>query len=280
MTGDSRATILDCLRSTATEHGASRHAEYARCPYAHHLAYTKNITLRRHIESPAPLELDYFGVGSLVHAVREWTNRGAMLGRHHDWRDVLEVATEECLDVDVIHEAHRLLKSYYAHYGEINSGWDPRIKVVGVEGLLESPEIGYTGRADAILEIADRIVISDTKTRKSSLPRDLARWTEGAGTNPQFLHLTYAVRRDWGLDYYPDIWLDIIVKTKIPKFQRVTVSFRDSVVSDWLETQRHTMTLPVLQHRNYHACAPAIGSRCWAFDWCHNNRRDLYEQRK
>jgi hypothetical protein len=235
-----------------------------------------------------------------VHACRQWQNLGVIRGVEHNWCDVIEILRAGAVDedgypddyqVEIIDEAERLVGSYVAHYGAANAGWPADVTVMAAEQHYEDRVLQHTGRADALLKVFDRVVISDTKTRSSMFPRDscysrhdpptYADFAKAASTSPQFLFLTIAVRRAMNLDYYPQMWIDGIIKTKIPKFQRVMVDFAEHIVEDWLAHQHRKVLLPIADEPNFFSCAPVFGSRCGYFDWCHGApelRDDKYER--
>lgn len=294
--------VLEALQSTVTTHGASTWTEYQRCQRSHHLRNVVRLRPRKFepdpldTDGPEPRDTSYFEVGQLVHACLAYVRKGVMLGeRRLVWTQVLEAAPSQSYDVGNCYEAERLLNAYWAHWGLDNGGFPEGVRIIGVEELIvgECGGMPLTTRADCILQIGDSIVVGDTKTRAQALPGAAsdrrpedpfrrADYARGLTTRPQFLTLCHLVQQAMKLPAPPEVQVDAIVKTKVPKLDRLTVPIRQRHVDVWLAAhaqlaaQGLTGDLP-----NYSQCAPEIGSRCWAFDWCHGSddmRERLYQQ--
>lgn len=259
------------LASTATPWGSSRWGEYARCPRAHELRYHQGVRPKR--------EARYFITGRYTHAAINYLQEGVIAGeaKPRRWRDVIDRIDEHNGGPSPEStEALRLIGGYFAHWGEENAGWPEEAKIVATELPLQAPEhtflLPYTGQADTVLDIAGTIVIPDTKTRAAKLPEDRAGLARKLATRPQFCGLSFNARHALGLDHYPAIWLNAIIKTKVPQFDRLLIPMSDNAIAFWLQAQgeiaremrSNRRTLPIAS-----ACDPGIGSVCWAFEWCH-----------
>lgn len=293
------STPLDALVSTATVWGSSRLTELQRCPQAHHLRYAEGIEPKR--------KAVYFDIGSYVHACLRWVNEGTIAcePEPRDWRLVIAAAREKrdamiaegtaepvpWDEIDPIDEAERLVGPYYASHGP--RGWPEGVRLLHVERPLRSDRLRATACADLIVDVGGEIVIPDTKTRKNSLPKgaDRADFEREQRTTEEFLRLSALLQEEWKLPEPPAVWLDAIIKTKVPTVDRLLVRFTQRDIDEWREnaaklvqhaelSARHG--LPVV--RNYHECRPPIGAgRCWAFDWCHGSdetRERRYRRRE
>lgn len=297
-----------CLASTATEWGSSRWSEYRRCQKAHYLRYELGLE-RKPVdldddEDDRNTKIDYFAVGILVHACLQWTSDAAMRSEQNDWKQVIATAGSDCderkaFDVGAIYEAERLVSEYFRIRGTENGGWPEGVKVLGTEVHLGAEPLER--RADIVLELpSGEIVIGDTKTRAHGIPGceyeksqlrtggSAARFIEDMQTNDQFLGLSYLAQKEYELEAPPAVWVNAIIKTKIPKFDRVLVPFTQEMVDRWYEEQRqwedeyrrHADVAPL---SNYSSCAPPIGSRCSFFYYCHSTdekRDQLFQIRK
>lgn len=214
-----------------------------------------------------------------------YVQEGALVGERFPWRDVLEAASDDPRSKpEVLDEVERLMAAYFAFWGEENAGWQEEARIIKIENKLEVAAdvlgpLPYTARADCMLEIGGTIVVPDHKTRSRSIPDGEKRdkFLKQKQTNPQFLGLSYLVQKTYELDEPPDILLNAIVKTKIPKFQRVRVRFSQAQIDRWAKAQaRDARDLdfePVrpldLVPMNYVSCAPELGAPCSYFDFCH-----------
>lgn len=269
--------VSAALVDTVTEFGSSRYAEYRRCPRAHWLRYEQGIRLAPRdetLDGPEG-EPSYFLVGRLCHAVLRYMQEGVLAREPspRPWHDVIEVAqTLPEFDVQSTSEASRLMGAYFMTYGDENAGWPEEAEILGVEVPYESTIGGsrYTGRVDTLIRIRDRILIVDTKTRSKAFPQNRDAYVRGAATRPQFLGLAHLVQEAMSLESPPSIWLNAIIKTKSPKFDRMIVPISAEALEQWKSEQ--TRFLPVLgdDRMNYSACAPeGYGAKCSYFNWCH-----------
>lgn len=266
-------TPAECLTSTATPWGSSRWSAYHTCRREHHLAYGQQIV-------PIGRSASYFEVGRLVHAYRAYTQLGG------NGIDVLREAERQELalpedeqDFAPLDEAHRLMQAYDLHYGTENAGWPEGVIVLAVEEKLPDAFVqqglGYqlrqSIRLDARLDVNGRIVIADIKTRSARWSTDPQAAIQKAQAHyalrPQFIQASWMTRWAFGLDYYPPIWVDEIVKTQLPAFQRPLVEIEERSVELWLTAQRSVELFD--DTPNPTACAPAIGSPCRYVKWCH-----------
>lgn len=292
------ATAASCLAPTVTGWGNSRYSEYRRCPRAHHLKFERGIR-RLPIADADRDHVDYFELGRLIHACLQWAQLAPGI---NSWRDVviahLKADPAPCrFDLERA-ECDRLLDPYFAIYGTENAGWPDDAKIVSVEEEftneweLESRHLptcrsgaggfgcacperlsgSYSARLDTILEIAGAITIADTKTRAKAFPQDRVEYARGLSTNPQFLGQSWLAMQRYGLEEPPPVWVNAIIKTKIPQYDRLLVRFTREAVDRWAAWQRdQSAEIGSSRAMNYSQCAPEIGSRCWAFDWCHSS---------
>lgn len=262
------AAIEAAQQDTLTSHGSSRFLEYRRCQRAHSLRYRERI---------APVErlfdrIDYFSLGSTIHACLAYAWEGFRIGEPREWRHALFAATlRGDLDEDVFEEADRLCSAYFAHYGEPDLGFT----ILGVETLLEDPAsfaLPYTARLDLIGEAAGEIVIVDTKTRAKKIPDDRITYARDLTTRAQFLGQAHLAMLRYGLKEPPPIIVNAIIKTKIPGFDRLTVRPSLADVERWRAQQRRDASWGLEgTEMNYSSCAPELGSRCSYFRWCHGS---------
>jgi len=131
----------------------------------------------------------------------------------------------------------------------------------------------YTARLDTVLRIGGELVIVDTKTRARAFPEDRGGYARGVATNPQFLGQAFLVMQHFKLEAPPLLWVNAMVKTKVPQYDRLRVEFSPRAIEQWAANQQRLSARPAGDSSscvmNYSACAPEIGSRCWAFGWCH-----------
>lgn len=281
------------LEPTPTEWGASRWGEYRRCHFAHHLRYHLRLvsTPRRDDDWDAAAvddrpDTSYFELGQLVHAGHRWMREGVLAGerRPRDWRHVLAVATldghgHRAYDVGHVYEAERLLRAYYARWGVENAGFDPELRIVAVEHELRAPKghriAPYTARVDAILrnEVSGELIVDDDKTRGRAFPKGRRdTYARGLSTRPQFCGLSWLV---WNCFEPasadpPAVWVNAIIKTKVPTCDRLVVPMTVAGLGRWEAMQADDARGGVASTtRCFESCAPEMGSRCWAFTWCH-----------
>lgn len=269
-----RKALDTALSYTATHHGNSRWSELRRCPRGHRLRYTDGIRLR---EQP-----DYFALGQIVHSGLGYAALGEIEGFDWDLQHVWdEIDKRELFPPDVVVEGKRLLRAYFGYWGRENAGYGRSTKLLEVEHFVATRKIGgkrYTGRVDLLAEMklkgskSYRLVIVDHKTRRSMPKESNAELALGWSTNPQFLGLAYCVREIEGET--PAFCVNVITKTQIPQFRRVTWQYEDGELDEWAE--QHRKSLAMLDHdfMNYNQCDPPIGTRCWAFGWCHGSEED------
>lgn len=282
--------IAEALKPTQTEYGSSRIAELQRCPTAHQLRYVDRILPKT--------DAVYFDIGRYVHAGQQYINKGIIAGEVRDWQRVIDAARvrhAECVargeaeptawdELDPIDEAERLLGLYYGHYGIENGGWPEGVRLTHCELFVEDRAHRATERLDLVLDRGGEIQLADTKTRGQVLPKDREEYARELRTNEQFLRSSALAQKHFGLPTPPPLWLDAIIKTASrPKdpdarwpVDRLLVRFTQDDIGAWWENQRKLLivgealrSLPVV--RNYHECAPPIGQKCWAFNWCHGN---------
>lgn len=260
------------LQDTQTEYGSSRIMAYERCPREHWLRYMRGV---ESVRRPRAL-----GTGSLVHAALAYARHGRMIGRDLSWLSVVDVAG--AMDPDLTPqqqaEAYRLLGAYELQYGHA-SGFpldDHRVRVLGVEQAFEvdvGAPVPFTGRADCVVDIAGTVIVIDTKTRGQKIPADRDEYARQLATRPQFPGLVAGVRQLYGLDYNPPILLDAIIKTKVPRMDRLGIEVDPRQMERWRVGMRSTLQQIFVgssgRNPRLTSCAPEIGSPCEFFQWCH-----------
>jgi hypothetical protein len=280
-------TAADCLASTVTEWGSSRWAAHNRCGAEYDLRYNKRIYRLPMARDASPVVKPIpFHVGTIVHAGIRLVETGTMAPQEAiaAVADAAAAQGSRFTGYDVA-EGQRLLEAYWAHWGEENAGWPEGITIVGTEIQLKAAGLRHTGAIDTLIDDGSQLIIVDTKTRASKLPEDAERVF---ATNPQFLSLSYMLQESRDLENPPPVMVNAVVKTKVPDFHRVLVRFRQSQVDAWARNQQQIENnSSALQESgnggceavmNYSACAPAIGSKCDYFYYCHaesEEERDL-----
>jgi hypothetical protein len=263
---------------------------------------------------------DYFATGRLLHAVIAYVARAEREGRQVEPVQMIEfLYAQDGIDPKVIAEVERLTGAYFAHYGTELAGFADyvlggrrKVEILGVETLVEAEIRGpkawedatpgepasiwlrgipygktsypYTQRLDLILQVGDRVLIVDHKTRSQKVPDDTDEYVRTLQTRPQLLGAAWLVSRALRIPVgRVGVLLNEIIKTKIPKFARTEVTFSEDQIADWWADMLDQaqamwgMDLSAPPPRNLDACAPVIGNqRCQFFDWCHGDqaRRD------
>lgn len=298
----------DLLRSTATSYGSSRMSVRQRCSLEYDLTY------RRGLQAPAKAveddSEDHFEIGSLVHAGQHAVNQAVMAGMQaapDTWQVVMLTAREQREAgqgplpwdrADPIDEAERLLDAYYAHYGYANGGWPESFMLAAAETLYGSPELGATTRADLELERHGQPWFVDTKTKKKDLVAEsaseatvsakLADAARNYGVREQFLRTAWLIMQARQLPEPPHCMVDLIIKTKVPKFRRIEAPISKRAVELWhanlcllQEADEALAALPATM--NYDACVnPITDQRCRFFGFCHGTpeERAAYKERE
>jgi hypothetical protein len=278
--GTQLLALKRALEDTQTAWGSSRWATIRECGEKHRIGYL--VGLERIVEGPRE---EYYDVGSLCHGVLRYVQDGLVCGETRVWGDVLDYACEQGWSTWPLEEAYRLMKWYFAAWGEENAGWGSDSVIVGVEQLMEWPGVDggppHTGRADTLLRIGDEIVVVDTKTRGRDVPgygvkglndeEKLHEYISGLTTRPQFCSLSAMTQAQYGLDVPPSVMVNCIVKTKVPAYRRLVVPMTPERVSAWAAQQAEwSRSYGALGSRqNWSACAPEIGNKCKFFGYCH-----------
>lgn len=279
---ESNSYVLRALESTQTEYGSTYYCDMHRCGKLHELKYGSRLVpkARAAADSDRPNAL---GVGQLVHSCLRYVNEATIEGRaERDWTQVLgHVQQNESAPVLDIREAYRLVKAYYEHYGhDSNAGWDPAFWELKHAEMELSGTLAYavnvTGRADLVLihKPTGRYVIADTKTRGQTFPKDRAKYILGLSTRPQFVSLSYMLAEKLRLDYYPDVIVDGVIKTKQPQFVRLTVPIGHIKVRMWASM----MSGRGPAGPNTHSCVNDFGRLCEYYDWCYGTEEQRNHQ--
>lgn len=293
----------DFLTSTQTEWGASKFGTWRQCPELYNLKHEKKIvrlpTIASFLDDDDDEDSSHFPTGILVHSGLALEGEKARGQKSHlaplGWVGLLERATEPPNTYrrgDAL-EAERLLSSYFGFYGEDNGGYPEGCEVLAVEQWLgvEAGVLGplpYTARADAVVKLSGgQVVVVDHKTRRSAIPgyaphhpkhdgSKRQRYARGLRTRPQFAGLSWLVQRDYQLDEPPPVWVNAIIKTKSPAFDRLLVVMHPRDLEWWAREQATTaygvtndIDSPGAWAANPANCAPDFGSRCQMFDYCH-----------
>lgn len=287
--------IADALVDTGTTWGSSRTNNFHTCEVAEDLTYRKKLR----VVGPKP---EYFVLGSLVHGTLRYVQEGVLAGEERDWKDVLLYVTArpEVWPPDVTFQAEGLLGGYFDKYGTQNAGWPEDAKIAGVEVHVKDTQtfdLPCETRLDTVLKVDDTVCFADHKTRAYKFPTGFSddgrdkreEFLFGLRTNPQFIRSAYLCQRHYRLETPPTLLVNGFIKTKVPSFERLLVSFSQEEVDRWVENHKlecrqmkeRQATLDGFQGRppvrNYAACAPAIGFPCRYIKWCHGTDKDRRE---
>jgi hypothetical protein len=89
---------------------------------------------------------------------------------------------------------------------------------------------------------------------------------------PQFLETSLLLQQKLDLPHPPPVLVNAIIKTKVPKFDRLLVPPKESAVRLLVREMAELKDLHGSHCRpNLAACAPYLGGLCWAYDWCHGS---------
>jgi hypothetical protein len=125
----------------------------------------------------------------------------------YDWRfQVKGYRTEEI--VFTRDDAIEMLRESLTRYFDEGHQWPLDWQVVAVEMMFDQPWIptwNRSGSIDLVLADAERYVLDDHKTAKT-------KWKKGknGASNPQVAWYMKAWREHAGLDYYPEMYYDIM----------------------------------------------------------------------
>lgn len=276
--------IRECLRSTVTAYGSSRASEFRRCEYAHMLKYERGLVPTYWHTTDDGKEPEYFGVGQLVHAGLHYAALGEMGREYHDPLDITRYVAADPntkTNLGVVYDAERLLAAYASYYGP-GIGFD--YPVIDAEKFVASDvmRMTETRRIDCVLRVGGQVVLVDHKTRKCKLPDDREQFALERAASPAIVGQSLLAKQHYELDYYPELILNCIIKTKIPKFDRINIVVTERNVSDYMQarTLEIDRQLAGSAIKNLDACAPALGSRCWAWEYCHgtDEQRETYKK--
>lgn len=274
-----RRIITKSCEYTGTSYGHSRWQSLRTCEYQHHLKYHEHIRPKQN--SPA---LD---VGSAVHIGLMAQELASMESIEEPiWQRAVEASPVDC---EARLEAARLLSAYFAHYGIDNAGWG-NYKILSVEQEMHAyKSLYWSTRVDAVVMApAERkhsereVFVVDHKTSRSAVS-DVAEFVRDCKVNPQFLGHALTYQTVFGKRV--SVLVNLVVKSRIPSFERVIVRFSDAELMNWhaeqkmyeienrakLENVVNRKRLPI---KNYDACTNAVGMRCWAFDYCWGTDQD------
>jgi hypothetical protein len=292
-------TPAELLAPTVTEWGSSRASVLQRCRREYHLRYDRRLMPPERLTERAA----YFDVGSYVHAGLRAVNETVMAGIEpiaSDWGKVLDEARKQREAsgtaptpwdrIDPVDEAARLLEAYFGHYGYDNGGWPDSFKLVGAETLYAAPAAaGFeaTTRADLELTRHGSRLFADTKTKDKSFPKDQAESDIALNysVREQFLRTAALIQSAHGLPEPPSCIVDVIIKTKVPAFRRIPVTFTQKAVDAWRDNAARVEAIDSgLSDRmgpsgaavmNYDACVnPITNKRCSYFFYCHGTDGD------
>lgn len=257
--------IQACLENTATDFGGAYYDVYQTCERKFHL--TQLVELRNAPRRQAP------DIGSLVHACLRYAGICASAEQDwSNWRQVLAAAPEHGYAIGDCETAESLLDFYWLKWGVENAGYPAGAKILQVEQewRYEFGALPTTARADTLLELNDEILIVDHKTRSSKVPDGFERQMQ---TRPQFLRLGALWRA-----LNPDkpraaIWVNALVKTKLPSFSRHIVRLDDAMLDAWVDNQKR-LTAAIASSSidtclaNFSACDGGFFGSCDYRDYC------------
>lgn len=127
------AAIEAATLETMSPWGASRFGTFARCNREHALRYCDGVIPKDRLFD----RLDYFELGTALHAILSYAWGGFQCGILRDWRDALAALTlrPSGIDEDVYLEAERLATAYFAKWGQPD--WQGDTEIVAIEELIE-----------------------------------------------------------------------------------------------------------------------------------------------
>lgn len=278
---------------TGTTWGTTRWSVWEKCQYLYWLTYHERARFEDPEEIKLETGLDVLAVGTLCHGVLDYAHQCVLKGKSEakikawvglvdQWRKE-EPALEPEID-----ECERLMEAYWLKWGFANAGWKG-FKLVASELELGSEEERRTTQADVLVEDPrGDLWVVDHKSRAQKAPED---FVHSSAVNPQFLRTAMLTKAKTGREIVGTI-VNVIVKTKIPKFARYDVPWDDEVIEDYTRAsqvrdaeirafealisgrkdKKKNYSLPV---KNFSSCAPTFGMKCRAFDVCHPSIKDL-----
>ena len=181
---------------------------------------------------------------------------------------VLDSGIESYMEVAEV--VKRVMDAYLQQYPLLKDSFLTH-EVVAVEEYIEVPDgpFPFSTRADLVYRTAGGLWIVDHKSSRA-MTQEL---TGGWAINGQMIGLTYAILQHWPDEHIAGIVINILVRTKIPQFRRVTFPLRADLIDEW----RASMDLwvnNVLPHYeslgwppNYSACIHRYG-RCPFYHYC------------
>lgn len=262
-----RPEFAAALADTATDRGSAFYDDFQRCP--------RSRALSALIELRTPQSSKAFEIGKLVHAVLRYAgSQEVQAAPWDDWEQLLEAAAEQGAHPSDCDEACSLMQHYFLRWGTANAGYPAGAVISQVEHEWRAEYAGLevSVRADTLLILQDEIYIVDHKTRASKLPQNAE---EQFRLRPQFLRLCALWRRLNPHEPRASIWVNALIKTKIPDFARQLVRIPESYLDAWEENQvklakliqqADKLDLPA----NFAECSPQghASFPCWAKDYC------------
>lgn len=262
--------IARALADTVTSHGGAFYDEYLTCQQRFRLMHVDLV------EPSALGKPKYLDVGSLVHAVLRYAGECIMRGESAaGWEAVLDAAVQAPYGYpeDAAEEARRIMHHYWLRYDIAYAGYPPEARLISIEDEWRHDFGGLpvSARADVMLEMHDELFIVDHKTRSSKFPDAYVR---DSATRPQFLRLAALYRAKCNV--IPAIWVNGLIKTAIPKFERHVIRFDAAQVDAWCENQ--VLLASAIRRQdwaqatmNFSQCSDGTFGACSYRDFCHGS---------
>lgn len=264
-----------------TPYGWSKHAVKFQCWYKHYLMV--HLKVDRYY-SPA------LAIGTILHEILA-TWYSTPLGE--DPSGPIEELLAVCRDggyEKAVDEALRLSEAYLAYWmlperenglwaprkvirdfkGNVVSRpddfFDPGTEIIAIEEMLQTDTpFNYSCRTDLVVRRRDGIWVVDHKTARA-LDDSITDWA----LQGEILGLLWLARKKWG-DEVKGLIINLIVKTKTPKFERMSFRFRPRNVKMHIDAVRALLEFePIAKRlgwpRNFASCAGQY--RCQFFAYC------------
>lgn len=254
-----------------SERGWSSQADFLRCPYRYQL---------KHIRHMRPRDMDNksknLDIGSYTHAALA-VHYAALLpegypGQHPNVPsadDLFAAVDARGGSIEALSEARRLFDGYIENYSQ-----DTFVMPVAVEMPVGDVHI-HTSRLDLVTWVEDGIHdglwICDHKTASSH--SDFEAWAHDG----EILGEMYS----WRLSQLDGtfgapasgVCINVLVKTRVPTFQRLWLTFRPEQIDEYAKHQAHWRTMVDFYNRSgywpksMYGCAAKFG-RCRFWQHC------------
>lgn len=267
-------------RGGPTPWGWHRWEDLLKCPRKYDLLYNQHCTV--------PARSNALEFGGLLHECLAlyYEEANAILSEQDDaradqlydaychepqWHRLLAEIENSGVEAyfEVVEDVLRVMRAYLEHYPMLRDKFLEH-EIVAVEEFMDPPgPFNFTARMDLAYRAPRGLWVVDHKSSKA-MTEDLA---SGWALNGQMLGLMYAAPRHWPDEQVLGLVVNILVRTKVPQFKRVTVPLYPAMVDVWVE--RLTMwvnhVLPFYADvgwpPNFASCIHRYG-RCPFYDYC------------